>query len=27
VLTWRIGQLNPAAETLVPQAGTTQMNG
>ena len=25
VLTWRIGQLNPEAETLVPASGTSQM--
>jgi translocator protein len=25
VLTWRIGQLNPGAETLVPGAHTSQM--
>lgn len=27
VLTWRIGQLNPDAATLVPPAGITQMTG
>jgi benzodiazapine receptor len=27
VLTWRIGQLNPEAETLVPRTGTSQVIG